>query len=305
MYSPITLFQSNQNHNHLKPISYMLKLLICGSPLHPSSDHQHQHQNRDHQDEVPMSLSCSAGTSPSSTPKKSRKTAFSRNHNNKDKNPYATRGLDKFSALLADLEEKRQKIYEQSAASEDISFVRFVYKNSNDLVPIIVKLKDSEKEADKTNKSTSRTAGNEDLLVKEKQSTQNSETTHDKFPIAVKEVKKSQRSEQSSKVINNLLQPWSMVKFDKLRRPSYYLPVVVIVILILLAFFGRSIAILCTSIGWYVVPTLKDSSTRKSSAVNKKDYVKKLSEKNLVTEGVSSPRINNKSPRQQGHRRSW
>ncbi|KAF4368655.1 hypothetical protein F8388_003356 [Cannabis sativa] len=296
----------------------MLKLVICGSPLHPSSHHQDQDQNH-HQDQVPMSqLSRSAGTSPCCTPKKSRKTSFSRSHNNKEKNPYATRGLEKFSALLVDLEEKRQKIYEQSAAAEDISFVRFVYKNSNDLVPIIVKLKDSsQKEAEnitnnnKTTTTHTAAAANEDLLLvkDQQQSIQNysSEITHDdKFPM-MKEVKnKSQRSEQSSRKVTKklLLQSWrSMVNLDKLRRPSYYLPVVVIVILILLVFFGRSIAILCTSIGWYVVPTLNDSSSnrKRSSVVHKKDYVKKLSERKMMTEGVSSPRIYNKS----GHQRSW
>ena len=276
----------------------MLKLLICGSPLQPSD---HQDQYRDDHDEAPMSHS--AGVSPSSTPKRSRKPVFCRSHNNKDKNPYAARGLDKFSELLADLEEKRQKIYAQTDGSEDISFVRFVYKNSNDLVPIVVKMKENKKE-EKTNKSSG--TGNGDL-VKQKQSTQNSEISHDKFPIetsvAVNEVKKSQGSEQSSKITKKSLLSWKMVEFDRLRRPSYYLPVVVILILIFLDVFGRSVAILCTSIGWYVVPTLKDNSSRKRTAVKKKDYVKKLSERKMVTEGASSPRI--KSPKQHGHQRSW
>ncbi|PON91126.1 ZCF [Trema orientale] len=273
----------------------MLRLLVCGSPLHPSDDQDH---DRDHQDLVPMSRS--AGSSPSSTPKRSRKPAFCRSQNNKDKNPYATRGLDKFSALLADLEEKRQKIYAQTDGSEDISLVRFVYKNSNDLVPIVVKLKENNKE-EKASKSSGTNNGD---IVKEKQSTQNSEISHDKFPIetsvAVKEVKKPQGSEQSGNIAKKSFLSWKTVEFDRFRRPSYYLPVVVILILIFLAVFGRSVAVLCTSIGWYVVPTLKDSSSRKRTAVKKKDYVKKLSERKMVTESVSSPRINNKSPRQHG-----
>ena len=261
----------------------MWKLLICCSTSH-SSDHQ----DRDHKDKAP-----SAGASLTSTLKRSRKAAFcSRSHKNKDKNPYATRGLDKFSELLADLEEKRKKIYAQTADLEDISVIRFVSRNSNDLVPILVKLRDNTKE-EKTNKSSGTGSGD---IVKEKQSRQNSNISHDKFhaetSIAMKEVEKLQGSEQSSNSTKRSFLSWKMVEFDRLRRPPYYLPVVLILVLILLAAFGRSFVILCTVIAWYVIPTLKDNSSRERPVVKKKVYAKKLSQRNLVSEGVSSPRIN-------------
>ncbi|PON72958.1 ZCF [Parasponia andersonii] len=265
----------------------MLKLLICGSTFHPSD---HQDRDRDHQDEVTMSRSAAA--SPSSRPKRSRKAICCRSHSDKDKNPYATRGLDRFSMLLADLEEKRRKIYVQSGDSEDISLVRFVSKNSNELVPIVIQLKDTKKD-EKTSKS-SRTVNRD--LVKEKLSTQYSKTSHDMSPIetsvAVKEVKNLPGSEQSSTVTKRSVVSWKMVVFDRLRQPSYYLPVFVILILILLTVFGRSLAILCISLGWYIVPTLKDNSSRKSTWVKKKDYEKKLSQRKMASEGVSSPRVN-------------
>ena len=74
--------------------------------------------------------------SPNSSPRK-YKRKVSKN------NPYSARGLDKFSELLADLDEKRQKIYSQMNP-HDISFVRFVYSNTNDdIVPVVVKVKNN------------------------------------------------------------------------------------------------------------------------------------------------------------------
>ncbi|GLT71185.1 hypothetical protein SLA2020_432190 [Shorea laevis] len=68
----------------------------------------------------------------------------------------------------------------------------------------------------------------------------------------------------------------------KWRRPSYYLPAVVIFILLILLVFGRSFAILCTSVGWYMVPALKESeNTRRPSTTKKKEYVRGLSENKM------------------------
>lgn len=281
----------------------MPKLLICGAS---------NFQLEDQEDELPKSAS--AGSSPSSTPRRSRKSGFSKSHNNKDKNPYANRGLDKFSALLADLEEKRQKIYAETG-SQDTSLVRFVYKNSNDLVPIVVKLKDNnntnKNKKERKPKRSCSTIKNED--VKEiKQATSDTES-QDKFPIetsiAVTEVKKESNS-NNKKMLNRSIS-WNM-KLDMWKRPSFYLPVVVILILLVLTVFGRSVAILCTSISWYLVPTLLESSARTRLLTKKKDYVKKLSDRSIVAEGLaSSPRISHaggskeKSSPQHGHKKSW
>ncbi|KAK8260402.1 hypothetical protein E1A91_D13G119500v1 [Gossypium mustelinum] len=78
-------------------------------------------------------------SSPVCSPRKSKRKKDT-------KNPYSTRGLDQFSALLAELEEKRQKIYSQTGSQ---SMVRFVYKNSNDCVPVVVNLKDKKEEKTK------------------------------------------------------------------------------------------------------------------------------------------------------------
>ncbi|KAH7523734.1 uncharacterized protein LOC107433718 [Ziziphus jujuba] len=255
----------------------MLIPFICGTLHHEEED-----------DHTMSSSACS-------TPKKSRKNGlFSKNKDN----PYSSRGLDKFSALLADLEEKRQKIYAESGA-QDISLVRFVYKNSNDCVPIVIKLKDKKDEKTMT----------------EEQHATEQVLPDDKFPIetsmAVKEENQS-KLESDKYTKNKRSFSWNNTKFAgwKWNRPSFYLPVFVILILLFLALFGRSIAILCTSIGWYMVPTLKESSDRRRS-MKKKEYVRKLSQPKMKTDGLSSPKTNrsegvkDKSPRQHGHRKSW
>ncbi|CAA2974627.1 Hypothetical predicted protein [Olea europaea subsp. europaea] len=254
-------------------------MLICGSG---SFDHQVE--------DDPETWS------PCSTPKRSKKgTSFFRS---KSKNPYADRGLDKFYALLADLDEKRQEIYTRNG-SEDISFVRFVYSNSNDVKPIVVKVKEKKQEKPnipdvKIQQNTSEVPSDE-LTV---------ETL--KIPTSADQVlEPNPKRKRKYLVCRNF-------KWKKLRQPYYYIQMIIILILILLAVYGRSFAIICTSIAWYLIPTIKggeSSSSRKPK--RKKEYVRKLSGKKIVNnERLSSPRsvidgpTDHKSPRQHVHRRS-
>lgn len=264
----------------------MLSPLICGAFHHEEEE-----------DEAMTGSACS-------TPRKSKRNGFSsRTHNSKDnKNPYSSRGLDKFSALLADLEEKRQKIYEKTGA-QDISLVRFVYKNSNDCVPIVIKLKDKKDEKSKV----------EDVKDHKKHVTEVLMPT-DKFPTETStEVKDDKQSKLASDKYKNFKKSFSrnFMKMVRWNRPSFYVPVFVILILLFLALFGRSVAILCTSIGWYMIPTLNESTMRKRS-FKKKEYVRKLSEPKMESsDGLSSPKTNHtgavkdKTPRQHGQRKSW
>ncbi|KAK8596918.1 hypothetical protein V6N13_001526 [Hibiscus sabdariffa] len=217
----------------------MFQPLICGAFNHQEND----------DNEV--------WSSPNSTPR-TRKT---KSHNKDSKNPYSNRGLDKFSALLCELEDKKQKIYLQRG-SEDISLVRFMYKNSTDVVPVVVKLKDK-KEEPKTIpvdhhqpeaevKHPMQTLNeSKDAINKMSRLQPDSENTHEKK----KKMKKNRFS-------------W--------RRPSYYLPALFVFILLLLVFFGRSVSILFTCVGWYIVPTIQGESYSKvGQAMKKKDYVQK------------------------------
>ncbi|KAL7175643.1 hypothetical protein ACSBR2_029274 [Camellia fascicularis] len=83
----------------------MVKSFICGT-----GSFQHQIE----EDDEP--------SSPCSIPRKQRKSNLCKSKDSKNNNPYSDLRLDKFSALLAELESKRQKIYTQ-VGSEAISSV--------------------------------------------------------------------------------------------------------------------------------------------------------------------------------------
>lgn len=219
--------------------------------------------------------------SPYSTPKKSRprrSTGLLHRINSRDnKNPYANVGLEKFSAVMAELEEKKQQIYAQTG-SQDETLVHFVYKKPDDSVPvpIVVILKD--KKDDKTKSGGSSPHRDEKHVV-----STNRTTEAKKHVTASDELTKKRVYKKRSDV--------------GMMMPSFYLPVAVIFILVLLAVFGRSIAILCTSIGWYAVPTLKEyqssSTSPRSRTTKKKDeFIRRLSDKRMVADQrlLASPR---------------
>ncbi|KAE9599984.1 hypothetical protein Lalb_Chr14g0368171 [Lupinus albus] len=226
----------------------MLKPFVCGTFHHEDDDN-------------------SLLVSPSFSPKKSKR---------KNENPYSTRGLDKFSELLADLDKKRQKIYSEMNPN-DISFVRFVYSNTNDFVPIVVKVKN--KDHYKQHKS-------EELRVVKARHLTPSESmdkyTTESNAAIVEERKQQPKLELEAKK--------SMKKWD-MWKPYFYVPIVIISILMLLTMFGRSFATLCTCVLWYIIPTLKGSSLLNPwKSMQKKDYVKGLSEikKLVVTNEVNT-----------------
>ncbi|XP_009796021.1 uncharacterized protein [Nicotiana sylvestris] len=217
-----------------------------------------------HQDEDDME-----NLSPCSTPKRSKKN-LSRTRSSNKNNPYSDRGLDKFSALLADLEDKKQRIYSQ-IGPDDISFVRFVFSNSNDVKPIVVKLKDKKQTTnDHDSKQTT-----------EKIQSQATDETNEGKELQVDSKRRLKRSIS-----------WKF-KLENLKKPLFYLPMTIILILVFLAIYGRSFAIMCTSIGWYIIPTIRggnsSSSTKTKRPKKKKEYVRRFSEKTVVSERSTSP----------------
>ncbi|XP_019152411.1 PREDICTED: uncharacterized protein LOC109149202 [Ipomoea nil] len=204
--------------------------------------------------------------SPSSTPKRSKKGTFYRGR--EIKNPYANRGLDKFSALLADLQNLKQKIYTQMG-SDDISFVRFAFLNSNDVKPIIVKSKNKKQGA----------ADKDEVEQNVVQSTGEAQETGGEEKRLGKSV--------SWKKMNYVM------KWENWKKPRYYLPVAIILILALLAVYGRTFAVMCTSIGWYAIPTIRESSSSSLSSrkqKRKRDFSRKLSCKTVVSTNSSNGR---------------
>lgn len=144
---------------------------------------------------------------PNSPPKRSKKGKILRRLIGKDsskKNPYAEVGLDKFHALLADLEDK----------------------------PIIVRVKNN-----KSNNNNVLACNHADMKM-------------DGRKEIGDEWKEKGTAEEA---VMKTRRRWK----GRLRR-SYYcnIGVVVVLILVFLTIFGRSFAILCTTIAWYLVPQI-------------------------------------------------
>nr|XP_004501800.1 uncharacterized protein LOC101509630 [Cicer arietinum] len=191
---------------------------------------------------------------------------ISKRKDNRENNPYASRGLDKFSTLLDELDQRRKKVYSQMNP-HDISFVRFTYSKTDDFVPIVVKVKNHNQKKHKN-----------DEEHKVKRFTSFSEPMEQKHKHKYVEETKQHKMEllshhdcdkKEEKKIESFGLSWNM--------PSFYVPAVMILILLLLTVFGRSFATVCTCVVWYIVPILKDSSNDQGKSIKKKNIV--------VTEG--------------------
>ncbi|KAK9073430.1 hypothetical protein SSX86_007754 [Deinandra increscens subsp. villosa] len=206
---------------------------------------------------------------------------------NKDynNNPYSNRGLDKFEVLLADLDDKKRKIFTQKG-SEYISFVRFVYSNSNDVKPIIVRLKDPiRRHHDKDHHKHNNHEDTKSSPLPKLQGSmldhdQNSEPPRDVTNGITIEPKEAEHAKSLiTKVTQKLIrvdQYWKMNLKRKLCEwwmPSYNLPLFVILVMVFLTLFGRSLAIICTSIAWYLIPTI-DRTTLENTTGRPKKMIK-------------------------------
>lgn len=262
----------------------MLNALVCGNFQEEEDDELSQ-----------LLRSCSSSTKKSS---KNLRRRHSFSSKNKDaKNPYAGRGLDKFTALMAELDSKRQKIYTQKG-SEDISLLGFAYTNSSDdYKPIVVRVRD--KKPFKT------------PVVKPAE--QSDSQVSNKIETSEHDSKQTNRNKASAEMLKShgLM---SNIKIENLRRPYYYVPVVIIFILLFLAIFGKSFAILCVSIGWYMIPRIKSDSAKTSKGrIKTKDHTKNTSNFNIrdhpsTPSSPTSVLTGSKSPPQHGsplHPRSF
>ncbi|XP_010511036.1 PREDICTED: uncharacterized protein LOC104787203 [Camelina sativa] len=199
--------------------------------------------------------------SPCSSPKASRKA---------NKNPYSNRGLDKFSELLSELDEKRQSIYSKKLDSGGPPLVRFVFTSSGECVPVVIRSSYLQKKNNKKKKDVV----SPDHKVK----------TEEVNEVKTEEIKKNTEPETEQKPKQNCV---INEKLKKIARPDRFFPMTVILVLVFLAFFGRSVAIMCTCIVWYLVPTIQEQSGSSSSslsyAMKKKDFARKLSIENRAS----------------------
>lgn len=286
----VTLFKPNQTKLRNQHQFQIMNNFVCGNFSDLDEEEEGSYRN-------PLS----------SSRKLRSRNSFCRRSQNKDasKNPYSKRGLDKFAALLNELDEKRRKIYSQMA-EDDEPLVHFVYKNSDDSVPVPIVINLKDKKGDQKNKEKKKCNF---IRSKEKKcsftrqnSDANSEASTDKSssltgsparevgtPVSGQAVEPEKKGVQINQVLKTIeLSSWW-------RRPSFYLPAVVILILLFLVFFSRSAAIMCTCIGWYVVPTLQGDSSNDRRPMKKKEYVRRLSDKNGKV-SFKGQHFGNKSP---------
>lgn len=194
----------------------MFRSLVCGS--------SYGEEEEDDDDYEPW-----RNKNPFHMPRRQRRHFFFRSQKDgRIENPYSGSGLDKFSSLMADLKERRERI---RCRVREVTLVRFVYARTEDLVPTVVKAKS------RNTNSREETKSGDCIRDKQKQR-----------PVAIGKVKEAQKEAFRSRKRTFL--------FGE-AEPSLYVAAVVTLILILLAFLGRPAAILCSSVAWYMVPALR------------------------------------------------
>ncbi|XP_019094652.1 PREDICTED: uncharacterized protein LOC104755233 [Camelina sativa] len=182
----------------------------------------------------------------SSSPRRSRKGG-----NKESKNPYSNQGLEKFSALVSELDEKRQSIYAKRLDSDGPPLVRFMFTSSGECVPVMIKTKRA-------------TAGQKKNVQDDFKVVTESKTKEEK---ETKRIETGTEKKQSCVLNENL---------KKISKPNHFLPVTVVLVLIFLVFFGRTVSIMCTCIVWYLVPMIKEHSRNRGSTYETKKKKKKL-----------------------------
>ncbi|MQL70202.1 hypothetical protein Taro_002513 [Colocasia esculenta] len=202
-------------------------------------------------------------------------------------NPYSTRGLEKFSMLLADLETRKERIV-AAAGSQGVALVQFVYSSSDDWVPIVVRPREQPrapagKKRRKEQKRPGKTPQEILTLPPPPQQQQQSPAADQAEAARDRAVRKSQSWKANGGEGGGV---W-------LWRPSRYLPVAVVLVLLCLAVFGRAFAICCTSMWWYAVPVAaaKGGGNREPRR-SVKEYGRRARDRRLggaAAEGVGVP----------------
>ncbi|KZV19767.1 hypothetical protein F511_06298 [Dorcoceras hygrometricum] len=208
-----------------------------------------------------------------------------------NKNPYANRGLDKFYALLSELEEKRQMIYTRMG-SEAIAFVQFVYSNDSDNIkPIVIKVKERKEEAANSNATLAKKpvfTATKNPVIRRCRSAIGSEKVH-------QDQKSREFDEKAMQNKKSCLTCSESFKVENLRQPRCSFPLMVVLALLCLAIFGRTFAILCSWIGWYLIPRVTGDGS------NSSPDVKKPKRKELDRRFMSDiTKINSTSPNHSG-----
>ncbi|XP_066381242.1 uncharacterized protein [Miscanthus floridulus] len=201
----------------------------------------------------------------------------------KNNNPYASRGLDKFSVVLSELESKREKILRRVGSDVDADhlMVRFVQSEKKGWVPIVVKLPHEEEQqaADGAKKKQSKQAS-KPASQSSTPPTEPSSPKEDPVAVQAKATVPPAKKSKAGGV------RWSWAWGRKMMRPCHYWPLAMTLLLLCLVVFGRVFAICCTSIWWYLLPILSGEealSTGRSPATKpRKDVSFKAGDKLAV-----------------------
>ncbi|KAG2551042.1 uncharacterized protein LOC120651952 [Panicum virgatum] len=192
-----------------------------------------------HVDEGPEDISCGGSRSPRGRRKPGGKV-----------NPYAGRGLDRFSVVLAELETRRARILRRVGSDTGLVLVRFVQSNGG-WTPVVVKLPDDDEQL----KHGAAAAA----AKKPKAAAPPLPLPAPASPTSPLDPASPRGREEGGKKAITTKVPARRASFSwgtRVRRPSRYWPAVIVLTLVSLAVFGRVFAICLTSIWWYVLPTM-------------------------------------------------
>ncbi|OVA05877.1 hypothetical protein BVC80_1701g8 [Macleaya cordata] len=139
--------------------------------------------------------------------------------------------------------------------TQEISLIRFCYSKSKGWVPIVIKLRNQ-------NQYKPKLVGS-----KYEQVMQNSEP---KLPEPAKVILGSDGRTKKKSLLDR------SVNSSRCRVP-YYWGMVIILILLCLAIYGRSFAIICNTILWYWMPKMKTKELNSRTSMKKNEsFVKKM-----------------------------
>jgi len=193
----------------------------------------------------------------------------------KKENPYASRGLDKFSTLRAELESRREKVLRRVDGGGDRVMVRFVQSGAKGWLPIVVKLP-PEEQAEPKKKCKLKSAMSPpptepstppSECASPREDVKRAAATAKATVVAAVPAKKKPAAAAGR---------WSSWSWGRKVRPSQYWPFVAVLLLLSLVVSGRVFAICCTSVWWYLVPILSGGEVGQSVNTGKKATDEKI-----------------------------
>ncbi|KAG8099533.1 hypothetical protein GUJ93_ZPchr0013g34981 [Zizania palustris] len=180
----------------------------------------------------------------------------------KKENPYASRGLDKFSTVVSELESRREKILRRVGPAADGGdhrvLVRFAQSEAKGWVPIVVKLPPEEEQRRQQEGCKKR----KQAAASTTSSSPPQPTPLASEPASPKEDVKLSSAAAAVPVKRKAAgdgERWSW-SWGKSVRPQHYIPFVAVLLLVSVVVFGRVFAICCTSVWWYLVPILSGAN---------------------------------------------